>query len=233
MYRGTRGTRGRGSGFDRRDIEAQLRIKRDREEIERMQKEEMDRMQKEEMERMQKEEMQRMQKERGMPTNRGRGPGRWNTVGERFRMLAESEVPVVAAVEPAPAPAPEPEPELSQEERVRAHMRYMEGLRRRRPPPPPQYTDPSDYYKNYHVSNIARNFPIGHNYTEPAAARPAITLSPEAQAYEESQKKLADELESREKGWGGGRKQRKTTSIRQKKQRRHRHRRRSTKKYRK
>ena len=235
MYRGTRGTRGRGrgSGFDRRDIEAQLR-KREREE---MQREEMDRMQKEEMERMQKEEMQRMQKERGMPTNRGRGPGRWNTVGERFRMLAESEVPVpdyvpvVAAVEPAPTP--EPEPELSQEERVRAHMRYMEDLRRRRPPLPPQYTDPSDYYKNYHVSNTAKNFPIGHNYTEPAAERPAITLSPEAQAYEESQKKLADELESREKGWGGGRKQRKTTSIRQKKQRRHHHRRRSTKKYRK
>ena len=228
MYRGTRG-RGRGSGFDRRVIEAQL-IKRDREEMERMQKEEMERMQRE----------KELATKRGMPTNRGRGPGRWNTAGERLNMLAASEVPVpeyvplVAAVEPAPAPAPEPAPELSQEERVREHMRYMEGLRRRRPPLPPQYTDPSDYYKNYHVSNTAKNFPIGHNYTEPAAARPAITLSPEAQAYEESQKKLADELESWEKGWGGGRKQRKTTSsIRQKKQRRHRHRRRSTKKYRK
>jgi hypothetical protein len=111
-------------------------------------------------------------------------------------------------------------------------MKYMEDLRRRRPLLPPQYTDPSEYYKNYHVSDTARNFPIGHNYTEPAAERPVITLSPEAQAYEESQQKLADELELLERGWGGGRKKR-STRTRQKKQRRHRHRRRSTKKYRK
>jgi hypothetical protein len=113
-------------------------------------------------------------------------------------------------------------------------MKYMEDLRRRRPPLPPQYTDPSEYYKNYHVSDTARNFPIGHNYTEPAAERPVITLSPEAQAYEESQKKLADDLESWGRRRGGGRKKKSTrTRTKQKKQRRHRHRRRSTKKYRK
>lgn len=91
-------------------------------------------------------------------------------------------------------------------------------------------SSPSAY--DYKVIRKARNFPIGHDYTRPAAERPVITLSPEAQAYEESQKKLADELESRERGWGGGRKK-KSTRTRQKKQRRHRHRRRSTKKYRK
>jgi hypothetical protein len=92
-------------------------------------------------------------------------------------------------------------------------------------------SSPSAY--DYKVRRKARNFPIGHNYTEPAAERPVITLSPEAQAYEESEKKLANELESW--GWGrrgGGRKKR-STRTRQKKQRRHRHRRRSTKKYRK
>jgi hypothetical protein len=204
------------------------------EEIMRMQREEeMDRMQREEEERMQREEMGRMQREsanRGLPANRGRGPGRWNTVGERFDMLAAREAPV-----PEYVPAtPEPESPLSEEERVRAHMKYMEDLRRRRPPLPPQYTDPSEYYKNYHVSETAINFPIGHNYTEPAAERPIITLSPEAQAYEESQKKLADDLESWGRGRGGGRKKKSTrTRTKQKKQRRHRHRRRSTKKYRK
>ena len=91
-------------------------------------------------------------------------------------------------------------------------------------------SSPSAY--DYKVRRKARNFPIGHNYTEPAAERPVITLSPEAQAYEESEKKLANKLESLESGWGGGRKKR-STRTRQKKQRRHRHRRRSTKKYRK
>ena len=231
-------SRGRGSYIDRRKIEGQMRDKGEEEE-ERMQREEEERM------RMQREEEERMQREsvnrgRGLPANRGRGPGRWNTVGERFDMLAASEAPVpeyvpaIAVVAPAvlPAVASEPESPLSEEERVRAHMKYMEDLRRRRPLLPPQYTDPSEYYKNYHVSDTARNFPIGHNYTEPAAERPAITLSPEAQAYEESQKKLADDLESLERGWGGGRKK-KSTRTRQKKHRRHRHRRRSTKKYRK
>ena len=221
-------SRGRGSYIDRRKIEGQMRDKGEEEE---------ERMQREEEERMQRESVNRG---RGLPANRGRGPGRWNTVGERFDMLAASEAPVpeyvpaIAVVAPAvlPAVASEPESPLSEEERVRAHMKYMEDLRRRRPLLPPQYTDPSEYYKNYHVSDTARNFPIGHNYTEPAAERPAITLSPEAQAYEESQKKLADDLESLERGWGGGRKK-KSTRTRQKKHRRHRHRRRSTKKYRK
>jgi hypothetical protein len=241
-------SRGRGSYIDRRKIEGQMRDKGEEEE-ERMQREEEERMrmqrEEEERMRMQREEEERMQREsvnrgRGLPANRGRGPGRWNTVGERFDMLAASEAPVpeyvpaIAVVAPAvlPAVASEPESPLSEEERVRAHMKYMEDLRRRRPLLPPQYTDPSEYYKNYHVSDTARNFPIGHNYTEPAAERPAITLSPEAQAYEESQKKLADDLESLERGWGGGRKK-KSTRTRQKKHRRHRHRRRSTKKYRK
>lgn len=226
-------SRGREFYIDRRKIERQMRDKGE-EEIMRMQREEeMDRMQREEEERMQREEMGRMQREsanRGLPANRGRGPGRWNTVGERFDMLAAREAPV-----PEYVPAtPEPESPLSEEERVRAHMKYMEDLRRRRPPLPPQYTDPSEYYKNYHVSETAINFPIGHNYTEPAAERPIITLSPEAQAYEESQKKLADDLESWGRGRGGGRKKKSTrTRTKQKKQRRHRHRRRSTKKYRK
>jgi hypothetical protein len=127
--------------------------------------------------RMQREEEERMQREsvnrgRGLPANRGRGPGRWNTVGERFDMLAAREAPVpeyvpAIAVVPAvlPAVASEQESPLSEAQRVRAHMTYMEDLRRRRPPLPPQYTDPSEYYKNYHVSDTARNFPIGHKYT--------------------------------------------------------------------
>ena len=219
---------------------------------------EMERMRIEEIEReeIEREEIERLQREkelsaavnrgRGLPANRGRGPGKWNTVGERFDMLAAREAPVpeyvpapaviapavIAPAVVAPAVASEPESPLSEEERVRAHMKYMEDLRRRRPPLPPQYTDPSEYYKNYHVSDTARNFPIGHNYTEPAGERPAITLSPEAQAYEESQKKLADDLESWGRGRGGGRKK-SSTRTKQKKQRRHRHRRRSTKKYRK
>ena len=221
-------SRGREFYIDRRKIERQMR---DKGEEERM------RMQREEEEIMQRESVNRG---RGLPANRGRGPGRWNTVGERFNMLAASEAPVpeyvpaIAVVAPAvlPAVASEPESPLSEEERVRAHMKYMEDLRRRRPLLPPQYTDPSEYYKNYHVSDTARNFPIGHNYTEPAAERPVIILSPEAQAYEESQKKLADDLESWGRGRGGGRKK-SSTRTKQKKQRRHRHRRRSTKKYRK
>ena len=218
-------SRGREFYIDRRKIERQMRDKGEEERMRMQREEEMDRMQREEMGRMQRESANR-----GLPANRGRGPGRWNTVGERFDMLAAREAPV-----PEYVPAtPEPESPLSEEERVRAHMKYMEDLRRRRPPLPPQYTDPSEYYKNYHVSDTARNFPIGHNYTEPAAERPVITLSPEAQAYEESQKKLADDLESWGRGRGGGRKKKSTrTRTKQKKQRRHRHRRRSTKKYRK
>jgi hypothetical protein len=94
-------------------------------------------------------------------------------------------------------------------------------------------SSPSAY--DYEVRREARNFPIGHNYTRPAAAageRPVITLSPEALAYEESQKKLADDLELWGRRRGGGRKK-SSTRTKQKKQRRHRHRRRSTKKYRK
>jgi hypothetical protein len=201
-----------------------------RKEMERIQKEEI---RKEEMERLQREKELSAAVNRGLPANRGRGPGRWNTVGERLDMLASREGPVPEYVAgPALAVAPAVALELSEEQRVREHMNYMENLRRRRPRYPPQYTDPSEYYENYYVTDMARNFPENHNYTEPAAERPVITLSPGAQAYEESQQKLADKLESLERGWGGGRKKR-STRTRQKKQRRHRHRRRSTKKYRK
>jgi hypothetical protein len=133
--------------------------------------------------------------------------------------------------------APVAAPLLTEQDRVRA---YMNRPRSRIPfavvePDPDQQlsatlSSPSAY--DYEVRREARNFPIGHKYTEPAAERPAITLSPEAQAYEESQKKLADDLESWGRGRGGGRKK-KSTRTKQKKQRRHRHRRRSTKKYRK
>ena len=236
MYRGSRG-KGRGPIFDRRNIEARLRTRS--EETERAQREEMEqRAQIEEME-------QRAQREkeiavaRGLPTNRGRGPGRWNTAGERLNMLAASEAPVPEYVPGAAAAASAaPEQEISQEERVRAHIKYMEDLRKRRPPPPIQYTDPSDYYKNYRVSDTARNFPSGHDYTRPGEARPVITLSPEAKAYEESEVRNAnlEELGNRMvhsvMDGQGGRKKRKTANIRQKKQRRRR-RRHSTKKYRK
>ena len=206
-----------------------------RKEMERIQKEEIrkEEIRKEEMERLQREKELSATVNRGLPANRGRGPGRWNTVGERLDMLASREGPVPEYVAgPALAVAPAVALELSEEQRVREHMNYMENLKSRRPRHPPQYTAPSDYYKNYYVTDMARNFPENHNYTEPAAERPVITLSPGAQAYEESQQKLADKLESLERGWGGGRKKR-STRTRQKKQRRHRHRRRSTKKYRK
>jgi hypothetical protein len=168
------------------------------------------------------EEMDRMQRERMQQ-------GVTFTIGR--------DDPVVEIAAPVAAPVPVL-PLLTEQDRVRA---YMNRPRSRiqtfavvEPDPDQQLSatlsSPSAY--DYKVRRKARNFPIGHNYTEPAAERPVITLSPEAQAYEESQKKLADELESRERGWGGGRKKR-STRTRQKKQRRHRHRRRSTKKYRK
>jgi hypothetical protein len=173
------------------------------------------------------EEMDRMQQERMQQ-------GITFTIGR--------DDPVVEIAAPAAAPVAAPIlpllTEQTEQDRVRA---YMNRQRSRIPfavvePDPDQQltatlSSPSAY--DYKVRRKARNFPIGHNYTEPAAERPVITLSPEAQAYEESEKKLANELESW--GWGrrgGGRKKR-STRTRQKKQRRHRHRRRSTKKYRK
>lgn len=193
----------KGSYIDRREIERRLRDKG----------EEMDRMQ---QERMQQERMQQ---------------GVTFTIGR--------DDPVVEGEIAAPVAAPVPVlPLLTEQDRVRE---YINRPRSRiqtfavvEPDPDQQLSatlsSPSSY--DYKVRRKARNFPIGHNYTEPAAERPVITLSPEAQAYEEGQKKLADELESLERGWGGGRKKR-STRTRQKKQRRHRHRRRSTKKYRK
>ena len=123
MYRGSRG-KGRGPIFDRRNIEARLRTRS--EETERAQREEME-------QRAQIEEMEQREKEiadaRGLPTNRGRGPGRWNTAGERLNMLAASEAPVPEYVPGAAAAASAaPEQEISQEERVRAHIKYMEDL---------------------------------------------------------------------------------------------------------
>lgn len=169
------------------------------------------------------EEMDRMQQERMQQ-------GITFTIG-RYDPVVEIAAPVAAPVLPLLT-------EQTEQDRVRA---YMNRPRSRiqtfavvEPDPDQQLTatlsSPSAY--DYKVRRKARNFPIGHNYTEPAAERPVITLSPEAQAYEESEKKLANELESLERGWGGGRKKR-STRTRQKKQRRHRHRRRSTKKYRK
>jgi len=197
----------KGSYIDRREIERRLRDKG----------EEMDRMQRE---RMQQERMQQ---------------------GVTFTIGRDDPVVEIAAPAAAPAAAPVAAPVLpllTEQDRVRE---YMNRPRSRIPfavvePHPDQQlsatlSSPSAY--DYKVRRKARNFPIGHNYTEPAAERPVITLSPEAQAYEESEKKLANELESW--GWGrrgGGRKKR-STRTRQKKQRRHRHRRRSTKKYRK
>lgn len=196
----------KGSYIDRREIERRLRDKG------------------EEMDRMQQERMQRERMQQGITFTIGRD---------------DPVVEIAAPVAPVAAPVAAPVlPLLTEQDRVRA---YMNRPRSRiqtfavvKPDPDQQLTatlsSPSAY--DYKVRRKARNFPIGHNYTEPAAERPVITLSPEAQAYEESQKKLADELESLERGWGGGRKKR-STRTRQKKQRRHRHRRRSTKKYRK
>ena len=194
----------KGSYIDRREIERRLRDKG----------EEMDRMQ---QERMQQERMQQ---------------GITFTIGR--------DDPVVEIAAPAAAPVAAPVlPLLTEQYRVREYMNRprsrIQTFEVVEPDPDQQLTatlsSPSAY--DYKVRRKARNFPIGHNYTEPAAERPAITLSPEAQAYEESEQKLANELESW--GWGrrgGGRKKR-STRTRQKKQRRHRHRRRSTKKYRK
>ena len=170
----------------------------------------------EEMDRMQREEMDRMQQ------------------GITFTIGRDDPVAVVQG-EVAAAPVL---PLLTEQDRVREFMNRprsrIQTFAVVEPDPDEQLSltlsSPSAY--DYKVIRKARNFPIGHDYTRPAAERPVITLSPEAQAYEESQKKLADELESRERGWGGGRKK-KSTRTRQKKQRRHRHRRRSTKKYRK
>jgi hypothetical protein len=189
--------------IDRREIERRLRDKG----------EEMDRMQRE---RMQQERMQQ---------------GVTFTIGR--------DDPVVEIAAPAAAPVAAPVlPLLTEQDRVREYMNRprsrIQTFEVVEPHPDQQLSatlsSPSAY--DYKVRRKARNFPIGHNYTEPAAERPVITLSPEAQAYEESEKKLANELESLERGWGGGRKKR-STRTRQKKQRRHRHRRRSTKKYRK
>jgi hypothetical protein len=169
----------------------------------------------EEMDRMQREEMDRMQQ------------------GITFTIGRDDPVAVVQGKVAAPVL-----PLLTEQDRVREFMNRprsrIQTFAVVEPDPDEQLSltlsSPSAY--DYKVIRKARNFPIGHDYTRPAAERPVITLSPEAQAYEESQKKLADELESRERGWGGGRKK-KSTRTRQKKQRRHRHRRRSTKKYRK
>ena len=194
----------KGSYIDRREIERRLRDKG----------EEMDRMQ---QERMQQERMQQ---------------GITFTIGR--------DDPVVEIAAPAAAPVAAPVlPLLTEQYRVREYMNRprsrIQTFEVVEPDPDQQLTatlsSPSAY--DYKVRRKARNFPIGHNYTEPAAERPVITLSPEAQAYEESEKKLANELESW--GWGrrGGGRTKRSTRTRQKKQRRHRHRRRSTKKYRK
>ena len=174
------------------------------------------------------EEMDRMQRERMQQ-------GITFTIG-RDDPVVEIAAPAVAPVA-APVAAPVL-PLLTEQDRVREYMnRPRSRIQTFAVVDDPDQqlsatlSSPSAY--DYKVRRKARNFPIGHNYTEPAAERPVITLSPEAQAYEESEKKLANELESW--GWGrrgGGRKKR-STRTRQKKQRRHRHRRRSTKKYRK
>ena len=162
--------------------------------------------------------------------------GRYLPHSDAGRIARSVDAPEYRLPEPVvvtePVVVPEP---ISLQDLAREHIREMEERRRRRPPPlprsPPQYKELSDY-SNYHVTDQARNFPVGHNYTQVREATAPIVLSPEAQAYEESQQQLANELESREKGWGGNVKK-KYTSRRQKKQRHRRHRRRhSTIKYR-
>ena len=202
-------SRGRGSYIDRRKIEGQMRDKGE-EEDERM--------------RMQRERMQQ---------------GITFTIGRDDPVVQENAAAPAAPVAP-PVAAPVPVlPLPTEQDRVREYMNRprsrIQTFAVAEPDPDQQLSatlsSPSAY--DYEVRRLARNFPIGHNYTEPAAERPVITLSPEAQAYEESQKKLADDLESWGRGRRGGGRKKKSTRTRQKKQRRHRHRRRSTKKYRK
>ena len=161
------------------------------------------------------------------------------------------EAPVVAAAAieapPAEAPVYNFTPMLTEEQlHAKEHMRRMEERNRNRVRPPPlQYRNPSDY-SGYQIERSAVNFPPNHDYTRPVETRPVITLSPEAQAYEEGEKHMAnlEELGSRMfhsvmDGEGqGGRKKRKYTITKQKKQHRRsrshsRSRRHSTKKYRK
>ena len=198
--------------------------------------------------------------DRGKPAGRGRGPGRWNSVSERFSIIAENEkvpefVPGSAGEESGTAAAPTPaspaESKFSQEQlRAIQHMQKMEEFNRGRVrPPPPEYTDPSDY-RNYRVSDQAINFPAEHDYTQPrprpAEERRRITLPPEAQDYEKNEihnanleeignRMFYSVMDGQGQGQGqGGRKKRKyTTTIRQKKQRRRRRDRHSTKKYKK
>lgn len=168
---------------------------------------------------------------RGMPFIRGRYLPHTST----GRIVSSVNASEFILPEPKPVVS-EPivsEPAVLEQDRVQKYMREMEQRRKMRPPPPPpQYTEPSDYTK-YNVTDQARNFPAGHDYTQVTKTTAPIMLSPEAQAYEENEKTLANELESRERGWGGKIK-RKYKSVRQKKQRHRRNRRRhSTKKYRK
>jgi hypothetical protein len=185
--------------------------------------------------------------DRGKPAGRGRGPGRWNSVSERFSIIAENEkvpefVPGSAGEESGTA-----ESKFSQEQlRAIQHMQKMEEFNRGRVrPPPPEYTDPSDY-RNYRVSDQAINFPAEHDYTQPRPSeeRRRITLSPEAQEYEKNATHNANleeignrmfysVMDGQGQGQGGRKKRKYTTTIRQKKQRRRRRDRHSTKKYKK
>jgi hypothetical protein len=181
--------------------------------------------------------------DRGRSTGRGRGPGRWNTVSERFGILAENEkVPEFVPGSPREESGTASTRSKFSEEQLRAiqHMQKMEEFNRGRVRPSPQYTDASDY-RNYHVSNQAINFPTEHDYTRSPEERRQIVLSPEAQEYEKNETHNANLQEVGNRvfysvmdGDGqGGRKKRKYTSMRQKKQRRRNRRRYSTKKYKK
>jgi hypothetical protein len=175
---------------------------------------------------------------------------------EKARVAAEEEAARVAAEEAAARvkaaeEAAAEKARLAAEEAARlaavradvlAHIKKMEEINKKMPPPPPVVYAPNGYA----ISPRVANFPSDYNYYAQPAKRPVIELSPEALAYQNSEQELANQLESDarldsqleslQRGMGGGRKKKKYTQTRtrQKKQHRRRHRRRrSTRKYRK
>jgi hypothetical protein len=176
--------------------------------------------------------------------------GRYLPNSVEYRLLRTTGVPsfeypgqpaIVGPVEQPAIVGPVEQPAIvaappTDHDRARAFMEEnLQRNRNRIRPPPIQYTDPSDYSR-YMVENAARNFPRGHDYNESLRQeKPVLKLSPEAEAYEQREKQLADNLESYERHKinlvrdldldldGGRRKKKRTTQ--QKKDRRRRYRR--------
>jgi hypothetical protein len=156
------------------------------------------------------------------------------------RLKAEAEAEAEAARVAAEAEAAEAARVVALRADVLAHMAKMEEINKKMgkvpPPPPPVVRAPNGYA----ISPRVANFPSGYDYYAQPPERPRIELSPEALAYQNSERKLAKQLESNarlnsqldslRRGMVGGRKKK---STRQKKQHRRRNRRRSTRKYRK